>query len=142
MDNQQKLASWREIRLNKNTGKFGNFNFGENVGAPLLIFDGSSRPFMESGELLDFLFSLEPSQLLSIKVYSDNISKSVFGMAGYAGVIMIETKKGFRINPEEETNFNSEGFQIFSVPGFTAFPEFQKNPSHETVQGGGRGQER
>jgi len=116
------------IRLNKNTGKFGNFNFGENVGAPLLIFDGSSRPFMESGELLDFLFSLEPSQLLSIKVYSDNISKSVFGMAGYAGVIMIETKKGFRINPEEETNFNSEGFQIFSVPGFTAFPEFQKNP--------------
>ncbi|WP_332912059.1 hypothetical protein [Algoriphagus boritolerans] len=82
------------LRLNRNTAKFGNYNFGETVGAPLLIFDGSPRPYMQSGELLDFLLnSIEPSQLLSIKVYSDNISKAVFGMAGYAGVIMIETKK-------------------------------------------------
>ncbi|MFN3999480.1 carboxypeptidase-like regulatory domain-containing protein [Algoriphagus sp.] len=117
------------LRLNKNTAKFGNYNFGETVGAPLLIFDGSPRPYMQSGELLDFLLnSIEPSQLLSIKVYSDNISKAVFGMAGYAGVIMIETKKGFRINPEIKTKFNSEGFQFFPIPGITAFPEFPRNP--------------
>ncbi|HCB45720.1 MAG TPA: membrane receptor RagA [Algoriphagus sp.] len=120
------------LRLNLSTLKFGNYNFGENVGAPLLILDGSPRPFMEKGELLDFLTnSIEPSQLLSIKVYSDNISKAVFGMAGYAGVIMIETKKGFRIKPEIETKFNSEGFQFFTVPGFTAFPEFPKAPSSD-----------
>lgn len=52
-------------------------------------------------------------------------------MAGYAGVIMIETKKGFRIKPEIETKFNSEGFQFFTVPGFTAFPEFPKAPSSD-----------
>lgn len=117
------------LRFNTYTAKFGNYNFGENVGAPLLILDGSPRPYMEKGELLDFLLnSIEPSQLLSIKVYSDNISKAVFGMAGYAGVIMIETKKGFRINPEIQKKFNSEGFQFFTVPGFTAFPEFPKAP--------------
>jgi hypothetical protein len=49
-------------------------------------------------------------------------------MAGYAGVIMIETKKGFRINPEIEIKFNFEGFQFFSILGFTAFPEFPRNP--------------
>ena len=49
-------------------------------------------------------------------------------MAGYAGVIMIETKKGFRTGSEVETKFNSEGFDFFSVPGFTAFPEFPKSP--------------
>ncbi|SDA92148.1 CarboxypepD_reg-like domain-containing protein [Algoriphagus alkaliphilus] len=120
------------LRFNTNTAKFGNYNFGEKVGAPLLILDGSPRPYMEKGELLDFLLnSIEPSQLLSIKVYSDNISKAVFGMAGYAGVIMIETKKGFRINPEIQTKFNSEGFQFFTVPGFTAFPEFSKAPSSD-----------
>jgi hypothetical protein len=56
------------------------------------------------------------------------ISKSVFGMAGYAGVIMIETKKGFRTGPDNDKKFNSEGFQIFPIPGFTEFPEFIKNP--------------
>ncbi len=29
-------------------------------------------------------------------------------------------------NPDKK--FNSEGFQIFSIPGFTDFPEFPKNP--------------
>jgi len=41
---------------------------------------------------------------------------------------MIETKKGFRTGSEVETKFNSEGFDFFSVPGFTAFPEFPKSP--------------
>jgi hypothetical protein len=41
---------------------------------------------------------------------------------------MVETLKGSRIKPEEQSKFNSEGFDIFSVPGYTAFPEFPKNP--------------
>tara|TARA_R110002126_G_scaffold97971_1_gene227787 strand:- start:241 stop:570 length:330 start_codon:yes stop_codon:yes gene_type:complete len=52
-------------------------------------------------------------------------------MAGYAGVIMVETLKGSRKKPEEQTKFNSEGFQSFSIPGFTAFPEFPRNPPED-----------
>jgi hypothetical protein len=116
------------LRFNPSTGKFGNYNYGEKVGGPLLIIDGSSRPYLTGGEVVDFISLFEPSQFLSIKVYSDNISKSIFGMAGYAGVIMIETKKGFRTGAKDDNNFNSEGFQFFSIPGFTAFPEFPRNP--------------
>jgi hypothetical protein len=41
---------------------------------------------------------------------------------------MIETKKGFRTGPESDRKFNSEGFQIFPVIGFTDYAEFPKNP--------------
>jgi len=116
------------LRLDPNTGKFGNYNFGEKVGGPLLIVDGSPRPYLTGIEVILFIDLFEPSQFLSIKVYSDNISKSIFGMAGYAGVIMIETKKGFRTGAMDDKNFNSEGFQFFAIPGFTAFPEFPRNP--------------
>jgi hypothetical protein len=114
--------------FNLSTLKFRNYTYGESTGSPLLIVDGSNLPFLEPNEFRDRLLSFEPSQLESIKVYSDMISKSIFGMAGYAGVILIETKKGFRIGPESDKKFNSEGFQIFSIPGYTDFPEFNKNP--------------
>ncbi len=114
--------------FNLSTLKFRNYTYGDSTGSPLLIVDGSTLPFLEPNEFRDRLLSFEPSQLESIKVYSDMISKSVFGMAGYAGVILIETKKGFRTGPKSDKKFNSEGFQIFSIPGFTDFPEFNKNP--------------
>lgn len=114
--------------FNLNTLKFRNFTYGERTGTPLLIIDGNSLPFLDPMEFRNSIEEFEPSQLESIKVYSDNIGKSIFGMAGYAGVIMIETKKGFRTGPESDRKFNSEGFQIFAVPGFTDFAEFPKNP--------------
>jgi hypothetical protein len=114
--------------FNLSTLKFRNYTYGDSTGSPLLIIDGSSLPFIDPNEFRDRLLSFEPSQLESIKVYSDMISKSVFGMAGYAGVIMIETKKGFRTGPVSDKKFNSEGFQIFPIVGFTEFPEFIKNP--------------
>ena len=83
---------------------------------------------MDTLEFRTFIKSIIPSELLSIKVYNDNISNVVFGMAGYAGVIMIETKNGFRSGTESDRKFNSEGFQIFPMKGFTRFPEFPKNP--------------
>ncbi|WP_111669403.1 carboxypeptidase-like regulatory domain-containing protein [Algoriphagus litoralis] len=112
--------------------KFGNYNYGESVGAPLIIVDGQSFPFLSDIEYSEMLDSFEPSQLKSIKVYSDNISKSIFGMAGYSGVIMIETKNGFRTGPNSDKKFNSEGFQIFPVVGFSDFPAFPNNPPSDS----------
>ncbi len=117
---------WGKLRFRG--GKFANYNYGERTGTPLLIIDGQSRPYLTSLEFNEILDSYEPSMLKSIKVYSDNISKSVFGMAGYAGVIMIETKNGFRTGPESDRKFNSDGFQLFPIRGFTAYPEFPKDP--------------
>lgn len=114
--------------FNINSLKFRNYTYGEKTGSPLLIVDGSQSPFLEATEFRNILLGFEPSQLESIKVYSDNISKSIFGMSGYAGVIMIETKKGFRSGPDSDQKFNSEGFQIFNVDGFTSFSEFPKDP--------------
>ena len=119
------------LGFNMSTLKFRNYTYGERTGTPLLIIDGSSMPYMDPNEFRITVLGFEPSQLESIKVYSDNISKSIFGMAGYAGVIMIETKKGLRTGPESSSKFNSEGFQIFPVPGFTDFAEFPKNPTSD-----------
>jgi hypothetical protein len=116
------------LRFNINTLKFRNYTWGDSTGSPLLIIDGASMPFMEKDAFRELLLSFEPSQLLSIKVYNNNISNVVFGMAGYAGVIMIETKNGFRTGPDSDRKFNSEGFQIFPIKGFSSYQEFPKNP--------------
>jgi hypothetical protein len=121
------------LGFNLSSLKFRNYTYGETTGSPLLIIDGSSLPFMEPNEFRETLLGFEPSQLTSIKVYADNVGKSIFGMAGYAGVISIETKKGMKIGPDSEKKFNSEGFQVFQVPGFTEFAEFNKNPSSDQI---------
>jgi hypothetical protein len=109
-------------RLGLLGGKLGNYNVGQKTGPPLLIVDGAQLPFA-------VFETYVPAELKSIKVYTFN--STIFGMAGYAGVIMVETLKGSRAKPEEQTKFNSEGFDFFSIPGFTAFPEFPKNPSSD-----------
>ncbi len=116
------------LGFNLNSLKFRNYTYGEATGTPLLILDGSAMPFMEANEFRETLLGFEPSQLASIKVYADNLGKSIFGMAGYAGVIQIDTKNGFRTGPATDRKFKSEGFQIFPIPGFTDFPTFVKNP--------------
>ena len=116
------------LGFNLTSLKFRNYTYGETTGSPLLIIDGSSLPFMEPTEFREMLLGFEPSQLTAIKVYADNVGKSIFGMAGYAGVISIETKNGLKLGPDSNKKFNSEGFQVFPVPGFTEFAEFIKNP--------------
>lgn len=127
--------TWAEIlgllRFNINTLKFRNYTFGDKTGSPLLIIDGVSMPFLEPVDFRDRVLSYEPSQLRSIKVYNDNISNVVFGMAGYSGVLMIETKNGERYGSDSEKKFNSEGFQVFPIRGFTAFPEFPNVPPRD-----------
>ena len=119
------------LGFNLSTLKFRNYTYGEKTGTPLLILDGSSMPFMEANEFRETLLGFEPSQLASIKVYADNVGKSIFGMAGYAGVIQIDTKNGFRSSSETDRKFNSEGFQVFDLPGFSDFQEFVKNPTSD-----------
>ena len=116
------------LRFNINTLKFGNYTFGDKTGSPLLMIDGVALSYLEKDDFRETLLGFEPSQLKSIKVYNDNISNVVFGMAGYAGVIMIETKNGSRTGSENDRKFNSEGFQVFPVRGFTSYPEFLKDP--------------
>jgi hypothetical protein len=119
----EKMATWEQVF--QSMGLFSNYNFGEKTGPPMVILDGQKFPFIDPGEILG---SLVPSELESVKVYSDPISLAIFGMLGYGGVIMVETKKGFRSEPDYDRKFNSEGFQIFNVEGFTSFSEFPKDP--------------
>ena len=113
-------------RLGIAGSKIGNYNYGQKTGAPLLIIDGVQYPYLTGGDFVSILQSYQLSELKSMKVYT--FSATVFGMAGYAGVLMIETRSGSRIKPQVETKFNSEGFQFFDIPGFTSFPEFPKTP--------------
>lgn len=95
----------------------GNFNFGLKASNPLLIIDGASYPFLDDDEFDVLISSFVPAELESIAVYTYNAN--IFGLAGFGGVIMIETKKGNRIVGGEKSNFNSEGFQLFRIRGFS-----------------------
>jgi len=122
--NEEQLATMTmdaiNQRLNIKEGRIGNYNYGQKTGPPLLIVDGAQVPF-------EVLYTYFPTELKSMEVYTFN--STIFGMAGYAGVIMVETKKGSRTGPKNDKKFNSEGFQFFLIPGYTAFPEFTQNPS-------------
>lgn len=111
-------------------GKIGNFNFGQTTGMPLLIVDGQSFPFLSSDDFGSIMSSFAMADLESISVYT--LSAPVFGMAGYAGVIKIETRNGQRFGPESEKKFKFEGFQIFPMKGYSNFSPFPKNPPSGT----------
>lgn len=121
--NEEQLATMSSDAINQmldiRGDRIGRYNTGQATGPPLLIVDGAQLPF----EVLGTYFL---SELKSIKVYTFNAP--IFGMAGYAGVILVDTKQGSRTTSKDDKKFNSEGFQFFSIPGFTTFPEFPKIP--------------
>jgi hypothetical protein len=117
------------VSMNMPGGGMGNYNWGLNAGQPLLIIDGN-RYFTDTGETTnDVLRTLIAAEVESVEVYT--FSAPQFGMAGFAGVIMVKTKKGSRIQENADKVFNNEEFQIFKVRGFTPSKEFplQKNNS-------------
>ncbi|MEB2779592.1 carboxypeptidase-like regulatory domain-containing protein [Algoriphagus sp. C2-6-M1] len=116
----------QRMGFNSTNYRLGNFNVGQRTGAPLLIIDGAPYPFLENQEFKEIIESYQPQELESVGIYT--FSSSVFGMAGYAGVVVLNTKRGQRYSKNPNKKFNSEGFQFFSIPGFTTFPEFPKNP--------------
>jgi hypothetical protein len=104
-----------------------NYNYGVKTSAPLLIIDGVQYPYLspeDFGEIMKSFVSY--AELKSMKVYT--FSAHIFGMAGYSGVLMIETRKGSRERLLIDRKFNAEGFQVFSLAGFNSFPAFPQIP--------------
>lgn len=119
----------QRMGFNCRSQRFGNYTYGERTGSPLLIIDGFKYPFLEGGEFKEMLDSFVPQELESVGVYT--YGNMVFGMAGYAGVIVLKTKRGQKFTVDSDRKFNSDGFGIFPVPGFTDFAPFLKNPTSE-----------
>lgn len=109
----------------------GNFNFGLKASNPLLIIDGASYPFLDDDEFDLLISSFVPAELESIEVYTYNAT--TFGLAGFGGVIMIETKKGSRVADSEKSNFNSDGFQLFRMRGFSPELTFKNSSGSEEI---------
>jgi len=128
-----------EIMSNEAIGQYlglkgrsiGNFNFGLKASNPLLIIDGASYPFLDDDEFDVLISSFVPAELESIAVYTYNAT--TFGLAGFGGVIIIETKKGSRVVAGEKSNFNSEGFQLFRMRGFSPELTFKNSFDSEEI---------
>lgn len=91
-----------------------------------LIIDGFKYPFLDGEEFKEIIESYVPQNLVSVGVYT--FSTTGFGMAGYSGVIVLKTKSSQRFTIDSDRKFNSEGFQIFQIPGFTEFTAFPNDP--------------
>ncbi len=99
--------------------RISNLNYGLNAGDPLLIIDGARY----QGDVFNKLRSFVTDEVESIDIYTHNAH--IFGMAGFAGVIMVKTKMGSRISDDPNTAiFNSQGFSTFTIKGFNQVKEF------------------
>jgi hypothetical protein len=95
---------------------------------PLVIIDGQrfqeQAPPEPGNTGVDYLDRLNPADIKSITVYTYNAG--VFGMAGFDGVIMVETNfGGERKQNEKSTIFNKDGFSLYTIKGYTPALEFR-----------------
>jgi len=110
------------ISMNMPGGGMGNYNWGLNAGEPVLIIDGA-RFFPSPDEsVFAKLRTFTAAEVENVEVYT--FSAPVFGMAGFAGAIVVRTKRGSRTKNEEDMIFNAENFQLFKSKGFTPVPNF------------------
>ncbi|RPA67334.1 TonB-dependent receptor [Cyclobacteriaceae bacterium YHN15] len=122
LESRPELTLDAVISMNMPAGGMGNYNWGLNAGEPLLIIDGA-RFFPSPDEsVFAKLKSFIAAEVENIEVYT--FSAPIFGMAGFAGAIVVRTKRGSRIQQEEERIFNAENFQLFKSRGFTPVPNF------------------
>lgn len=138
---QEELDNWPGNTLdqivgmkfgNGGKGGLGNFNFGLNAGEPLLIIDGS-RYLYSQGETANLVLqNYTTDEVKSIAIYTLNAGS--FGLAGFAGVIMIETKRGDRRPDQEQGKFNDEEFQKFTFRGYSKEIPFPNETREEEVQ--------
>jgi hypothetical protein len=122
LESRPELTLDAVISMNMQGGGMGNYNWGLNAGEPVLIIDGARFfPFPDESVFAK-LKSFIAAEVENIEVYT--FSAPVFGMAGFAGAIVVRTKRGSRIQQEEERIFNSDNFQLFKSRGFTPVPNF------------------
>jgi len=106
-------------------GKLGNFNYGIKAGNPLIIIDGSRYLYAEGESYTDVLDRYITDEVTSLSIYTFNAP--VFGMAGFAGVIMFETNRGERFGATATTKFDDTGFQSFRIRGFSTLVTFENS---------------
>ncbi|WP_377906885.1 carboxypeptidase-like regulatory domain-containing protein [Algoriphagus namhaensis] len=119
------------IGMRFGNGRLGNFNYGLNAGQPLIIIDGSRYLYSsDSTETANtVLQTLITDEVKSVAIFTT--SANTFGLAGFAGVIMIETNRGDRFAEGEEKSFNDFGFQKFAFRGFAEEIPFLNEPTEE-----------
>ncbi|MDG1276410.1 MAG: carboxypeptidase-like regulatory domain-containing protein [Algoriphagus sp.] len=128
---QEMLQNWPGSTLSSivgmqfGNGKLGNFNYGIKAGNPLIIIDGSRYLYAEGESYTDVLDRYITDEVTSLSIYTFNAP--VFGMAGFAGVIMFETIRGERFGPTTETKFDNTGFQSFRIRGYSPVSEFENS---------------
>jgi hypothetical protein len=122
LESRPELSLDAVISMHMPGGGMGRYNWGLNAGEPLLIIDGA-RFFPSPDEsVFAKLKTFIAAEVENIEVYT--FSAPVFGMAGFAGAIVVRTKRGSRFQQEEDRVFNSDSFQLFKIRGFTPVPNF------------------
>ncbi len=124
LDNWAGQPLWSVIGMQFGNGKLGNSNYGLNVSEPLLIIDGQRYFYLEGESAQEVVNRYMTNEVEAISIYTTNTH--VFGLAGFAGVIMFNTKKGGRFDDQPEGQFNATGFQQFKIRGFSKDLDFQK----------------
>ena len=126
---QEMLQNWPGMTLDAvvgmqfGNGVLGNFNYGVRAGNPLIIIDGSRYMYAEGESYIGVLEQYITEEVTSLSIYTFNAP--VFGMAGFAGVIMFETNRGDRFGPTTMTNFDATEFQTFQIRGYSQVAEFE-----------------
>ncbi|MBN3519484.1 carboxypeptidase-like regulatory domain-containing protein [Algoriphagus lutimaris] len=115
------------IGMRFGNGAMGNYNYGLEEGEPLIILDGARYAYNEDETAKDVLQNILTDEVISMAVYTLNANS--FGLAGFAGVIMIETKRGERFSATSDKKFNDTGFQKFPIRGFAEVNSFLNEPS-------------
>ncbi len=118
------------IGMNFGNGVRGNYNYGLDEGEPLLIIDGFRYPYDIDETAEDVLSTYLTDEVESVAVYT--LNAPVFGLAGFAGVIMIETKRGSRRPGDDGSNFNDFGFSKYAFRGYAEQIPFPNEPSLES----------
>lgn len=114
------------VLVGRSPGAFDSF--GAPIPDPLLIIDGQ-RIFTEN--VAEYLEYIDAAELKSVDIYT--YGAAIFGMAGYGGVILLETKKGERIKDDPAKKFyNKDGLSLYTVKGYTAAAKFTAPDYSET----------
>jgi hypothetical protein len=124
LENWSGQPLWTVIGMQFGNGRLGNYNYGVNDGEPLLIIDGQRYFYQEGETAAEVCNRYLTTEVKSISIYTTNTH--IFGLAGFAGVIMFDTIKGEMFGPSDKSQFNSEGFQQFRVKGFSNNLDFNQ----------------